>query len=162
MTNIISNPGFESGTTGWTFYTDGIGVFTADNVSPYSGTNDAKNVLTVVGTTSILYQTPLTIGATTAYRLKFAAYSSNSRDMTVRLIKHTAPFTAYMPDYIPNLSNSWTHYSIDFVSTNVAPVLDARFMFNFQTHANNGDIYYIDEISLQKISETTGNMLQCF
>lgn len=47
--NLIRNPGFESGTTPWIFYTDGTGKFTS--ASPgYEGNNSANIVLYTGGT----------------------------------------------------------------------------------------------------------------
>ncbi|KPQ43135.1 MAG: Carbohydrate binding domain protein, partial [Candidatus Methanoperedens nitroreducens] len=87
----LSNPGFESGTTPWLFYTNGAGSFT---VGPYGyvGINAAKLTLNSGGGNIQLFQTGVALEANTRYRLSFAAYSTTGHDVTVRLIKHGSPY----------------------------------------------------------------------
>lgn len=158
MSNIILNPGFEDGTTSWVFFTDGSGTFTADTVAPYSGLKAAKAVITNKGTNTQLNQTNVPLVANTAYRLTFAAYSSAGRDMQVKLIKHTTPFTDYgLGIYVATLEMGWSYFTIDF-TTNSSASNDARLLFAFNVYAINGDIYHIDEIKLEKLSEINGKM----
>lgn len=162
MSNIILNPGFEDGTTSWTLFTDGTVTFTADTVSPYSGSKDAKIAITNKGTNSQLYQLTVPVVANTPYRLTFAAYSSGGRDMYVQLKKNTTPFTEYgLGLYAPNLGTGWSYFTKDFTSSSSA-TNDARLFFSFDAHANNGDIYYIDEIKLEKLSEINAKMFSIF
>ena len=101
--NLIKNPGFESGTASWLFFTSGTGTFTAPSPG-YSGTRAARLALSSTGTNIQLYQTGVTLEPNTLYRLSFAAYSTTGHDVTVRLFKHVSPYTAYMPDLY---SESW-------------------------------------------------------
>lgn len=154
MTNIILNPGFDDvALTPWVNYTDGSAVFTADIVSPYSGTKCAKYAITTVGTNSQMYQLDvLPVVASTNYRLSFAAYSSGGRDMTVGASKKVSPFTVYLAPYQPNLSTAWQFFSTDIISSAGAGS-DSSFFFLFSGLANNGDIYYIDQVKLEKVKE---------
>lgn len=162
MSNIILNPGFENGTPNWSFITDGTGTFTADTVAPYSGLKYAQLILTNIGTSTQLNQTNVPVVANTPYRLTFAAYSSGGRDMEVRLIKNIAPFTDYgLGVYVPNLGTGWSYFTTNF-TTNASAMNDARLFFYFNTHANNGDVYYIDEIKLEKLSEINAKMFSMF
>lgn len=162
MSNIILNPGFEDGTTSWTFFTDGAGAFTADTVAPYSGSKYAKIVTTTVGTNTQLYQLNVPVVANTPYRLTFAAYSSAGRDMLVKLIKNLTPFTDYgLGLYVPAMGTGWSYFTKDF-TTNASASNDARFVFIFNGYASNGDVYHIDEIKLEKLSEINGKMFSMF
>jgi hypothetical protein len=162
MSNIILNPGFEDGTTSWVFFTNGVVAFTADTVAPYSGSKDAKISITTIGTNTQLQQLNVPVVANTPYRLTFAAYSSGGRDMSVELIKNTTPFTDYgLGIYVPNLATGWSYFTKDF-TTNASATNDARLKFGFNNYAANGDIYYIDEIKLEKLSEINGKMFSMF
>ena len=113
---IIMNPGFESGTLSWLFYTSGTGSFTA--VGPgYAGNNSAILAFGSVGTNIQLYQTGVTLEANTRYRLSFAAYSTTGHDVTVRLFKHGSPYFAYMPDFTSNLGTGWQTFTTEFTSS---------------------------------------------
>ncbi|MDL5502887.1 MAG: carbohydrate binding domain-containing protein, partial [Candidatus Methanoperedens sp.] len=84
--NLIQNPGFESGKTSWTFYTNGVGTFNAGPPA-YAGNNSAKITLTTVGTNMQLYQSGINLEPNTLYQLSFAAYSNTGHDIRVRLFK---------------------------------------------------------------------------
>jgi hypothetical protein len=149
--NLISNPGFESGTTSWTFYASGGGTFTTPSPG-YEGNKSAKLALNNGGSNIQLYQTGVTLEANTRYRLSFAAYSNSGHDMTVRLIKHVTPNTPYMPDLTVTLTTSWQTFSNEFNSTGFSgTVNDGRMMFWLAPFAAAGDNYYIDAIILEKV-----------
>ncbi|KPQ43142.1 MAG: Carbohydrate binding domain protein, partial [Candidatus Methanoperedens nitroreducens] len=88
---LIMNPGFESGTTPWLFYTSGAGSFTVGHYG-YVGINAAKLTLNSGGGNIQLFQTGVALEANTRYRLSFAAYSTAGHDVTVRLFKHGSPY----------------------------------------------------------------------
>lgn len=150
--NNIKNPGFESGTTSWGFYTNGQGAF--DMAPGYEGNNAAKiSINSIVLPPNIqLYQTGVTLEPNTRYRLSFAAYSSTGHDVTVRLFKHVSPYTVYMPDYTANLGMSWQTFITEFATPDFQGAAnDGRLMFWFAPFAVAKDIYYIDNIRLEKI-----------
>lgn len=148
--NLIKNNGFESGTTSWQLYTNGAGSFTAIT-SGYEGNNSAKVVVSSSGTNIQLYQIGVTLEPNTQYRLSFAAYSNTGHDVTVRLFKHVSPYTAYMPDFTANLSTSWKEFTTEFTTTGFAgTVNDGRLMFWLAPFAKAGDVYYIDNVILEK------------
>ncbi|MDL5504144.1 MAG: carbohydrate binding domain-containing protein, partial [Candidatus Methanoperedens sp.] len=64
--DIIKNPGFESGTSPWMFYTSGIGKFTASPPG-YEGLKSANIVLYTGGTNIQLYQTGISLEPKTRY-----------------------------------------------------------------------------------------------
>lgn len=156
MSNIILNPGFDDGTTtNWSSYFAGVGVFSADSTTPYSGGYRGKVAINIVSTAAQILQSNVPVVASTLYRVSFAAYSSGGRDMVVALTKPDG--TNYGLSYIPSLGTGWAHYTIDFTTTAGAGS-DARLQFVFHSHAFNGDIYYIDEVKLEKVKEITPKM----
>lgn len=150
--NLVSNPGFESGTSPWTFYTNGTGTYTA-GIPAYAGTKAAKISLTTIGTNMQLYQSGKSLAPNTRYRLSFAAYSSTGHNMTINLIKHGTPYTNYGLKYVPDLLTSWKTFSTEFTTSGfTGNVADGRLQFYFTGLASAKDIYYLDEIKLEKIT----------
>lgn len=147
--NILTNPGFESGTASWNFF--GTGTYAI--VSPaYEGTNASKITITSYSTNIQLYQYNLVLEPNTKYRIRFAAYSSTGRDLEVLLHKQVSPYTGYGLDYIAGLSTSWQTFTTEFTTTGFAgAVNDGRLRFWFVPFASAGDIYYIDDIVLEKL-----------
>ncbi|MFZ3383234.1 MAG: carbohydrate binding domain-containing protein [Candidatus Methanoperedens sp.] len=154
INNIIKNPGFESGTTSWTFYTNGKGTF--GTASGYEGNNSARlNLISSVSSPNIqLYQKGITLEPNTSYRLSFAAYSTTGHDISFSIQKHSPPYTNYgLSNYVANLGTSWSEYSVQFKTTGFSrKVNDARLMFWLSGFAAAGDSYYIDDIRLEKVS----------
>ena len=153
INNIIKNPGFESGMTSWTFYTNGKGTF--GTASGYEGNNSARlNLISIVSSPNIqLYQKGITLEPNTSYRLSFAAYSTTGHDISVSIQKHSSPYTNYgLSNYVANLGTSWSEYSVQFKTTGFSrKVNDARLMFWLSDFAAARDNYYIDDIRLEKI-----------
>ncbi|MFZ3167566.1 MAG: carbohydrate binding domain-containing protein [Candidatus Methanoperedens sp.] len=149
--NLVINPGFESWTTPWIFYTNGNGKFTASPPS-YEGNNSANVVLYTGGTNIQLYQKGISLEPKTRYRLSFAAYSSTGHDLNVKLIKHVSPYTGYGLDQTFNLSASWQEFSTEFITTGfTGSINNGRLMFYLAPFAKAGDKYYIDNVRLEKI-----------
>ncbi|HYN44826.1 MAG TPA: carbohydrate binding domain-containing protein [Candidatus Limnocylindrales bacterium] len=149
--NFIKNPGFESGTTPWIFYTNGKGSFTT--VSPgYEGNKAARLTIVSAGNNTQLYQKDLTLEPNTRYRLSFAANSTRGHDLKVKLLKHVSPFTPYGLDQTFNLGTNWQEYSITFTTTGfTSTVKNGRLMFYLVPFAVAGDKYYIDNVRLRKV-----------
>ncbi|MEK9136335.1 MAG: immunoglobulin domain-containing protein, partial [Bacteroidota bacterium] len=102
--NVVSNPGFESGTTSWSFYTDGGGSFST--VSPgFVGSAAAKLDIAGVGSNVQLYQANIPLEANTNYQLSFVAYSTTGNDLSVTLQQHDAPYINYgLSSYVVDLT----------------------------------------------------------
>lgn len=150
--NIILNPGFESGTASWVFFTNGKGSFGA--IPPaYTGSKSANVSIGTVGSNMQLYQRAITLEPNTKYRLSFVAYSSTGHDMIIRLFKHVSPYNAYMPDFKADLlANKWNTFSTEFTTPGFSgTVNDARLMFYFTGNGKAGDTYRIDDIRLEKV-----------
>ena len=149
--NTIKNPGFESGTSPWIFYTNVKGSFTT--VSPgYEGNKAARLTIVTAGNNTQLYQKYITLEPNTQYRLSFESYSTTGHDLKVKLLKHVSPFTPYGLDQTFNISTSWKEFTTEFTTKGfTGTVNDGRLMFYLVPFAKAGDTYYIDNVQLDKI-----------
>ena len=150
--NVVVNPGFESGKSPWSFYTNGTGSFNISSPA-YDGSGAAHITLVTTGTNMQLNQTNISLEPNTDYELRFAAYSNTGHDLQVFLHKNTSPYTNYgLANYQVNLTTGWAVYTIPFTTDNFStPVNDARLRFWFVNHASNGDEYWIDDVVLCKV-----------
>lgn len=149
--NLIANPGFESGTSSWTFYTDGTGSFAS--VSPgFNGTRAARLLFNSGGSNIQLFQSNIRLEPNTGYTLTFAAYSTTSRPFSIFLHKQVSPFTNYgINNRVVNLTSAWQTYSIQFTTIGFAGVVtDARIRLWFVPYAQSGDMLFLDDIELRK------------
>ncbi len=160
-TNVVQNADFESGTSPWTFYTNRQGSFV---VAPpgSDGGSAAKVTLTRTGSNMQLYQAYLTLEPNTRYRLSFSAYSSTGHDMSVTVQKHGSPYTNYgLNAWVTNLGTGWQTYTTEFTTTGfTGQANDARLMFWFPGFASNGDVYYLDEVALERVIPAPENVVQ--
>ncbi len=151
--NILANPGFESGTSSWTFYTSGSGEFTTTSPA-YQCEKAAQVSLITVSSNMQLYQRNFLLKANTNYRLSFAATSNTGDDVVVYLHRHTAPYTKYGINGLRfDLTQSWQRYSTEFTSTGFSGTTsDTRLRFWFSGVAKNGDVYLIDDVILEEVN----------
>ncbi len=151
--NVVVNPGFESGTKPWLFYTNGAGSFT--NGAAGAGSTYAARVgITTQGSNVQLYQPGLSLEPNTQYTLTFKAYSNTGHDVAVSVLKHVSPYTSYgLSKQVFDLTTAWKTFSVQFTTKNFGgTVSDARLMFALQSYDANGDVYYFDDATLSKAS----------
>jgi hypothetical protein len=149
--SILSNPGFETGTTPWFFYTNGGGTFLND--SSGDGTPRAGHIMiNTQGSNVQLYQSGVALEANTQYRLSFKAYSNTGHDVSASLQKHGSPYTSYgLLARVFNLTTAWQTFTADFTTTGFAgAVNDGRLLFWLAPYDVNGDQYFFDDVVLAK------------
>ncbi|HWR26380.1 MAG TPA: carbohydrate binding domain-containing protein [candidate division Zixibacteria bacterium] len=154
--NIALNPGFESGTSPWIFYTNGGGTLLND--ASGAGSPHAGHVkISVPGTNVQLFQSGIVLEPNTVYKLSFKAYSNTGHDVTVSLLKHGSPYTNYgLSNFVVNLGSTWGSYSKQFTTSGfTGTVNDARLIFGLSPYDAAGDQYYFDDIILTKVSSVT-------
>jgi hypothetical protein len=150
MPNLLTNGTFESGATGWNFYTNGAGSYAAASPGS-SGTGNAMQIsIATEGTNVQLYQYGLTLQPNTSYQLSFDAYSSTGHDVQVSLVQHVAPYANYgLSDRVFNLTTSWQNFSASFTTSGFSgTVSDARLMFWLAPYDAAGDRFYLDNVVL--------------
>ena len=103
-----------------------------------------------------LYQRNIHLEANTKYQLSFSAHSSTASDMAVILHDDDAPYTHYgLKINQVNLGKDTEHYSVEFTTSNFSGSVDnARLRFWFAPFADDGDEYWIDDVSLVKADST--------
>ena len=159
--NVLSNAGFENGTSSWTFYTNGNGGFTT--VSPgYEGSKAGRVTVTTTGTNTQLYQQGIRLQPYTEYELTFAARSSSGNDLKVSVLKHASPYTNYgLSKRFVDLGTGWKNFKVTFKTRGFSfSVSDARLMFWFSDTAAAGDHFFIDGIVLTKKGSQTVSSTQ--
>ena len=147
--NLISNPGFEAGTSPWTFWSDGQGVYTTDNTDPYECDNNAKVSINQQGSNVQLYQKPLTLQGGVKYQLRLAARSSGGQDAQLFVHKHGAPYTNYGLNGVTlDLTPAWQVFVVDFTAVGAVPLTDARLRLWLAPFDQNGMTYEFDDVVL--------------
>lgn len=152
--NLLGNGNFEGGTTGWQFYDPKVGSFTT-NTPAYDCQSAASVQINQFGDNIQLYQRGITLEANTQYRLQFAAYSNTGADLAIYLHNHTSPYENYglAVDQV-NLGTGWQFYTIDFTTRGFSgTVNNARLRFWLAPFTQAGDLYWIDAVSLVKVSD---------
>ncbi|NJD51399.1 MAG: hypothetical protein FIB07_00855 [Candidatus Methanoperedens sp.] len=149
--NLIKNPGFESGTLSWSFFPTGTGKFSV--VSPgYEGTKAARLAPGENGTNIQLYQTNVVLEPKGIYRLSFAASSTTGHDLVMRLYQHVPPYTDYGLNQNFDIGTGWERFTTEFTAPDLTnTVYDGRLIFWLAPFVESGDIYYIDDVRLEKI-----------
>ena len=105
-----------------------------------------------------LYQSGVSLEPNTRYRLSFAGKSTLGHDVRVRLFKQVSPYPLYGLDYTANLGTDWVVFTTEFNTTGfTTSVTDGRLQFYFVPFAKAGDIYYIDDVRLEKVSAPSGS-----
>jgi hypothetical protein len=151
--NILLNPGFESGTSPWSFYTDGAGSFAS--VTPgFEDLKAGRVSITTAGTNVQLYQSNLRLEPNTDYVLTFAAYSNTGHDLSVYLLKQVSPYTNYgLGGFVAGLTTGWQTFTKTFRTAGfTGTVSDGRLRFWFAPYDANGDVFYLDKVTLQKVT----------
>jgi hypothetical protein len=153
--NVVTNPGFEVGSSGWSFYSDAPARFSVA-AEGFGGTGCAKMIMDRLGINVQLFQSGIVLEANTQYRLRFRARSSRGHGLNVSLHQHGAPYTEYGPmgkEFVPGAE--WGLYEVEFATRNfVGSVNDARLSFWFAGYPERGDIYLIDDVELKAMPGT--------
>ncbi len=155
--SIVSNPGFENGTAGWQFYSNGSASFDANAAG--DGTPRAGHVtINSPGSNVQLYQSGFPLQGNTQYTLSFKAYSNSGHDVSLSLHKHTSPYSNYgLSDHTFDLTTSWSSFSVQFTTQGFSGnASDARLRFWFAPFGAASDQYFFDDVMLNA-SSSGGN-----
>jgi hypothetical protein len=156
--NIVANPGFESGTSNWTYHTSGGGGFSA-TIPPAQCALAARLTVANPSSNIQLHQRGIRLTANTRYRLRFAARSTTGHNLDVYLQKDGAPYTNYGLSWSGvDLSPSWQVFVTEFTTAGFSgTVQDGRLRFWLAGDAQAGDEYWIDDIVLEEATTPTAS-----
>jgi len=149
--NQLVNGDFEAGVVPWTFVKGGQADFTT--ASPgYFGNAAARINATNPSGTVQLVQTFVPLEAKTRYRLRFAAYSTAGRDLSLYLQRSGTTTSYGLSNFKVNLTAGWAVYTVDFTTKGFArAATDAQLSVRISPFAKAGDIYWLDQIALTKL-----------
>lgn len=152
--NVALNSGFESGIIPWTFYTTGSGSIARVSTEHFEGSSSAMITISAVADNTQLYQPALVLDPGARYRLSFAAKSIDGDDFDVFVQKHSSPFTMYGLSWTDvDVTTSWKVFSKEFTASGFSSqTSDARLRFWFVGNTVGGSKYFIDNVSMIKLS----------
>ncbi|MBI5474684.1 MAG: immunoglobulin domain-containing protein, partial [Ignavibacteriae bacterium] len=151
--SLISNPGFENGTSSWEFYTNGGGTFTTEI---QSDNRVGKVSISKAGSNTQLYQTGIVLEAGKRYRLTFRAYSNTGHDVLLYIHKHGPPYSSYGLDgATADLTTAWASHSFEFTASGFTGIRsDGRFRIWLASTAVKNDMFYFDDFVLTSATAT--------
>jgi hypothetical protein len=144
--NLIRNPGFEEGTTNWSFYSNASGnTFNTASEAGYGCGAFGRVILKNTGNNIQLFQTQLPIQSGTAYRLRFAARSNSTRNISVYLHLHQTPNTNLGLAVNPvTLTTDWQTFDYTFTATGTTS--NARLRLWLSGNAAGSEFYFDDVV----------------
>lgn len=141
-TDVIRNGDFSGGTQEWIFYTNGAGNWVVAN-----GVSEIK--INRPGNNTQLYQKDINIVAG-RYLLKFDYRANRERRMDFFLHGHMPPRTNLGIASRVDCTTNWQSFSSEYT---LQPSQDnARLRFWFAASGRAGDIFYLRNVSLLKLS----------
>jgi hypothetical protein len=153
---LLSNPGFDLGNTGWNL--------SCDSAAQASGYLDSTDVDTAPASYRIdcvqsgssingvqLFTMPFNLMANKKYQLTFKAKcSSNFAIPSIRLMKATSPWTIYAwPLPVVSVATDWQTYTVNFTAYSTAS--DGRLNFFLGNALPSGAVFWIDSVSLTEV-----------
>lgn len=156
---LLSNPSFDTNTSSWNFYVNGVSSAVATGVrTTTAGEFDSapagyKVTVTSSGGTQSdiqLYTTGIPIVAGTYYKFSFMAkVSTGSITPSISLIKSSSPYTNYANSASVTITDTWQMYNVIFRANTSAS--DGRINFPLG-NVSSGTILYIDSLGLKESS----------
>ncbi len=153
--NVLHNPGFEGGETGWGFYSNSTAAFSVEGPG-CTGAGAARVTVEDPASNMQLYQCNISLEPQVRYRLTFTGYSPTGSDVALFVAQHDSPYVNYgLAASMFDLTGIWNTHSVDFTTENFShPVSDARLFFWFAPYAQKGDEYWIDDVQLARLYTT--------
>jgi hypothetical protein len=149
--NLLFNPGFDNGTIGWTFQTDGNVEFTTVSPGYQSGTA-ARIAVTEMKNTLFFAQPGLPAVPRSQYRLRFAARSNLGLGVDVSFVQGSVEGVSYgLLRKNFDLTPDWKEYSVEFLSQNVADSTNSgTLVFDLTSSAVSDGEYMFDAITFER------------
>ena len=144
-TNVVANPGFESGVSPWTCKSCALTA----GAPAYSGAAAGQMNTTSRTARGQLFQSNLALQPQTQYQLTFWA-RSGGQDLQVDLLRPVSPITNFGLNQTFNVTTDWQQFSATFTTTGFTdPVSNARLRFRAPRGRNLQ--FSIDDVSLVAI-----------
>ena len=151
---LLSNPSFDSDTSGWTLYTSGATATGSRNTSVYDSSPAGYSIDCTDNSGTIrLYTDNISIETGEYYKLTFRAKASAAFDLaSVRVSDPNDSAACASNNRYDNLSitTSWTTYTVVFEA--YATTSTARLTFDLSNAIPDGETFYIDTLSFKECS----------
>lgn len=146
--NLIQNPDFADGMTGWMFHASGGGSFAVVD-------GEARLTVNAPGDNVQFYQAGLTLKPATRYRLAFRASSNDGSNLIAFIHQHTAPYTSYgLNGPVAAAGVEPQLFETVFTTPDAAENLtDGRLRFWLAPYARARTVYTIDDVSLAEAAD---------
>ncbi|HEX3047249.1 MAG TPA: carbohydrate binding domain-containing protein [Bacillota bacterium] len=155
---LVPNPGFELGKSGWSFYSDPTAqAYGYLDPSDFDTAPVSYRIECIQSGSSMnavqLFTMPLNLEANKNYRLTFKAKcSSNFAIPSIRLMKATSPWTIYArPFGVVSVTTDWQTYSVTFTANTTAS--DGRLTFFLGNALPPSATFWIDSLSLKEVAQ---------
>jgi len=147
-TNMLVNPGFEGGMANWTLVVNppANASSTLDTGIAAEGSTSAHVTVSTIGTSSwmvSLEQDNVPLVAGENYQVQFWARSDSPRNIYLHGIGGAPNFATYGLWSVVAINNSWTLYTVSFISS--ATASDGRIQFLMGDQTGN---VWIDDVTL--------------
>ncbi len=158
-TNLVSNPTFNSGTTGWSFGYQNAG---SASVAPTNKTGYSSNVgrvaIASLGTTSSAYNvqfgTNVSVVAGKQYAILFKASTDADRMVNLIMLKNVSPWTTMFTKNNVALTTIPTTYGPFYYNSTTTESLAFRFLLGSSTHP-----IYVDDVEVREVISVTNSVL---
>lgn len=149
-TNMVTNPGFNSNTTGWTFANKNGAVSILESTSiSGAGTNVGKVTISSLGTTTSVDNVQLSTNVFLVkdrnYLITFKASADAARSISLRLLQNASPFATIFTRAVNITTTQATYGFYAFTSTYTGSVALRFFLGNSAIPAYFDDVEMVEE-----------------
>lgn len=148
--NLLRNPGFETGSADWRFWSKSFGSFRTASKDQYECISSAQVTVLMPGKRVQLYQKGFLIKPNTTYRLRLAGRSSTGEDLSLYVHRHTDPYNDYgLRGLRLDLKPDWQVFVVQFTTDSFGEATtDARLRLWLVTQNPTGANFEIDDVVL--------------
>jgi hypothetical protein len=139
-TNLVTNPSFETGTTGWLGVGTTLSLLAVDTSQKYVGLQSMKVTCQSTSGGASFALSGLTVGA--VYTMSGYVYIPTSGGANA-VATHVAGFTS--GDVTTTVKGAWTRIAQTFIATATSHSIQ----FNFASTPASGQIFYLDAVFLE-------------
>ncbi len=157
-TNLVSNPTFNSGTTGWSFSYQNAGSASVASVEKngYSS-NVGKVSITSTGSTSSAYNvqfgTNVQVVAGKQYAIMFKASADADRMVNLFMLKNVSPWTTMFTQNNIAITTIPASYGPFYYNSTTTESLAFRFLLGSSNHP-----VYVDDVEIREVLTLTNSV----
>jgi parallel beta-helix repeat protein len=156
-TNLVSNPNFNSGTTGWSFaYQNAGSASTASVAKTGYSSNVGKVTIASLGTTSSAYNvqfgTNVSVVTGKQYAIFFKASADADRMVNLIMLKNVSPWTTMFTLNNVAITTIPTTFGPYYYNSTTTESLAFRFLLGSSNHP-----IYVDDVEIREVLSLTSS-----